>query len=192
MTARARALTVLAAFAVVVAVVVAGVIVAADSHSATPPTTTVPPATAAATSAAAAATTTIVEPSAVTGTGPSSFVTQPAPGPVQVLVTHLACVGYAGEGWRVTYRISNQGRTRTGAVIAQVDADGPVQVLAPTLTLRPGEHLDATQTVVGSGDAVQVTWANPTRPVRSFPLETPTCPTDPADLRQAHQAPTST
>lgn len=137
-----------------------------------------------------ASTTTIVQPSAVTGRGPESFTTLRAPGPVQVTVTHLACVRYAGDGWRISYRIANQDTERTGAVLAQVD-DAEAVVLASSLTLRAGQSMEATQTVIGAGEAVVVTWANSSRPVASFPLELPFCPVDPADERAARQATTT-
>ena len=144
-----------------------------------------------ATTTPAASTTTIVQAPAVTGPGPESFTTLAVKGPVQVLVVHLSCVRYAGDGWQVTWRISNQERQRTGAVLAQVDDAEPV-TLAANLTLRAGQTTEATQTVTGQGESVVVTWANASRPVQSFPLELPGCPVDPADERAARQATTTT
>jgi ABC-type transport system substrate-binding protein len=136
------------------------------------PTTPLP----ASSSTVAASTTTIAQASAVTGTGgPDSFTTLRPPGDVQVLVTRVACAGGPGDGWRVTYRISNQGEPRVGAVLAKVDEDGAEAVLVPALSLRAGQSFEATQVIKAAGDSVRVTWANADRPVRSFPMEAPTC-----------------
>jgi hypothetical protein len=145
------------------------------------------------TTAVELATTTVVVPTAATGPGPNTFVTRPAPGPVQVLVVRMACVGYAGDGWKVTWRITNQGRPRTGAVVAHIDVGGPALPLVPSLTLPAGgDSGEQTQVVVGGGESIMVTWTLPDRPVQSFPLSLPSCPTDPADLADARKATTTT
>jgi hypothetical protein len=140
----------------------------------TPTTTSTLPAPS---STVAASTTTIAQPSAVTGRGPDSFTTQTVSGPVQVLVVRVACAGGPGDGWKVTWRIINQGETRVGAVLAKVDEDGAEAVFVPVLSLQAGQSFEATQVIKASGDSVRVTWANADRPVRSFPVETPTCRT---------------
>jgi hypothetical protein len=160
------------------------------AQPAPPPTSTT---AAAATSGPVISTTTIVQPSAVTGPGPESFTTLRAPGPVQVLVTRAVCVDKAGDGWKVTWRITNQDRTRSGAVLAQIDESGDQQPLVPVLTLRAGgDSREQTQDVKGAGDTVMVTWANTDRPVRSFPFALPFCPVDPADEAAARRSTSTT
>jgi hypothetical protein len=135
------------------------------------PTTTLPTPS----STVAASTTTIAQPSAVTGTGPESFTTRTVAGPVQVLVVRVVCAGGPGDGWNVTWRITNADRPRVGAVLARVDEDGAEAVFVPALSLRAGQSFEATQVIKAAGDSVRVTWANADRPVRSFPMEAPTC-----------------
>jgi hypothetical protein len=126
-------------------------------------------------STVAASTTTIAQPSAVTGAGPESFTTRTVPGEVQVIIVRVVCAGGPGDGWRVTWRITNQGKGRVGAVLAKVDEDGVEAVFVPALSLRAGQRVEATQVIKASGDSVRVTWANASRPVASFPMATPTC-----------------
>jgi uncharacterized lipoprotein YbaY len=127
-------------------------------------------------STVAASTTTIAQASAVTGTGgPESFTTLRAEGPVQVLIVRVVCAGGPGDGWRITWRITNADKARVGAVLAKVDEDGAEAVFVPALSLRAGQSFEATQVIKAAGDSVRVTWANADRPVRSFPMETPTC-----------------
>jgi hypothetical protein len=143
----------------------------------------------------AASTTTLVEPSVVTGNGPSAFTTLTVPGPVQVLVVKAECPpgGYAGDGWLVTWKVTNQGQDREGALLVQVDQTGPEVVLVPNLQLRAGQEASQRQaTGPAAGDSVRVTWANTDQPVRSGVLEVPLCPTDPKDLADARKATTTT
>jgi hypothetical protein len=191
-----RTRTLVAILAVVAAVTVALLVVLPDGGAQpgqpAPPTTSTA-AAAVATSGPVVSTTTIVQPSAVTGPGPESFTTLRAPGPVQVLVTRAECVDKAGDGWKVTWRITNQDRTRSGAVLAQIDESGDQQPLAPVLTLRAGgDSRTQTQVVKGAGDTVMVTWANTDRPVRSFPFALPFCPVDPADEAAARRSTSTT
>ena len=137
-------------------------------------------------------TTGIVQPSAVTGQGPEAFTTLPAPGPVQVLVTKAECVKYVGDGWWITWKVTNQGQAREGALMARIDNTGPEVAFVPNLQLAAGGQATSRQVLVGGGDSVVVTWANSDRPVQSFPFEVPHCPQDPADLADARRATTST
>ena len=126
-----------------------------------------------------------------TGRGPSAFTTTTAPGPIQVIVEAAACVRFVGDGWRVRYRILNRGPAATGPVVGQIDDDQPT-VLEETLRLGRGETHEATAVVVGGGDAIIVTWVTtPDAGTSSFPIETPGCPTDPADVRDAGQVTTT-
>lgn len=191
MNPRLRAVIVLAGIAVVCVGAVAFAMAATPHiglvHAVQQPTS--PPSTA----AGSVSTTTIVTPTAVTGPGPDSFTTLTVPGPVQVLVRRASCGSHhAGEGWDITYRVHNEGQARTGALFARIDASGEPLYLAPALTLKAGQDLEATAVVKGNGDSVMLTWATADRPVQSFPLELPTCPTDPADIRQAAKQTTTT
>jgi hypothetical protein len=126
-----------------------------------------------------------------TGRGPSAFTTTTAPGPIQVIVEAAACVRFVGDGWRVRYRILNRGPAATGPVVGQIDDDQPT-VLEETLRLGRAETHEATTVVVGGGDAIIVTWVTtPDAGTSSFPIETPGCPTDPADVRDAGQVTTT-
>jgi hypothetical protein len=126
-----------------------------------------------------------------TGRGPSAFTTTTAPGPLQVIVEAAACVRFVGDGWRVRYRILNRGPAATGPVVGQIDDDQPT-VLEETLRLGRAETHEATTVVVGGGDAIIVTWVTtPDAGTSSFPIETPGCPTDPADVRDAGQVTTT-
>lgn len=126
-----------------------------------------------------------------TGRGPSAFTTTTAPGPIQVIVEAAACVRFVGDGWRVRYRILNRGPAATGPVVGRIDDDQPT-VLEETLRLGRAETHEATAVVVGGGDAIIVTWVTtPDAGTSSFPIETPGCPTDPADVRDAGQVTTT-
>ncbi len=126
-----------------------------------------------------------------TGRGPSAFTTTTAPGPIQVIVEAAACVRFVGDGWRVRYRILNRGPAATGPVVGRID-DGQPTVLEETLRLGRAETHEATAVVVGGGDAIIVTWVTtPDAGTSSFPIETPGCPTDPADVRDAGQVTTT-
>jgi hypothetical protein len=126
-----------------------------------------------------------------TGQGPSAFTTTTAPGPIQVIVEAAACVRFVGDGWRVRYRILNRGPAATGPVVGRID-DGPPTVLEETLRLGRAATHEATAVVVGGGDAIIVTWVtSPDAGTSSFPVETPGCPTDPADVRDAGQVTTT-
>ena len=126
-----------------------------------------------------------------TGQGPSAFTTTTAPGPIQVIVEAAACVRFVGDGWRVRYRILNRGPAATGPVVGRID-DGQPTVLEEALRLGRAETHEATAVVVGGGDAIVVTWVTiPDGGTSSFPIETPGCPTDPADVRDAGQVTTT-
>jgi hypothetical protein len=126
-----------------------------------------------------------------TGRGPSAFTTTTAPGPIQVIVEGAACVRFVGDGWRVRYRIHNRGPAATGPVVGQVD-DGDPTVVNEALRVERGATHQATAVVLGGGDAIIVTWVTtPTGGPSSFPIETPNCPTDPADVREAEQVTTT-
>jgi hypothetical protein len=125
-----------------------------------------------------------------TGQGPSAFTTTTAPGPIQVIVEGAACVRFIGDGWRVRYRIVNRGPAATGPGVGRID-DGEPTVLEKSLRLGRGETHEATGIVQG-GDAIIVTWVTtPEGGTSSFPIETPGCPTDPADVREAGQVTTT-
>jgi hypothetical protein len=139
---------------------------------------------------AAATTTTVSATPVPTGQGPSAFTSTTAAGPVQMIVEGARCVRYVGDGWQVRYRVSNTGPTDTGTVVGQID-DSPPVILEPARQLAQGETFAEEAFLPGGGDAVVVTWVGQVARVASFPIETPTCPTDPADLRQAEQATTT-
>jgi hypothetical protein len=127
-----------------------------------------------------------------TGRGPSAFTTITSPGPVVPLVHRVTCVGYVGDGYQVTYSITNHGPAVVGTLAGKVDDSDPT-ILAPALPLARGARLEATATVRGSGDSVVITYAIGATGggASSFPVETPGCPTDPADERAAEQATTT-
>ena len=76
-------------------------------------------------------------------------------------------------------------------MVGQIDDDQPT-VLEETLRLGRAETHEATAVVVGGGDAIIVTWVTtPDAGTSSFPIETPGCPTDPADVRDAGQVTTT-
>jgi hypothetical protein len=150
---------------------------------ATQPTIPPPP-----TVTALAATSSTVMATGKTTRDPNTFTTGTAPGPVQVRVLgESSCQGLAGQGWRVHYQVTNDGRRRTGPVLAQVDLQPLVQ-LKPTLTLGRGGRHEETVLLVGSGELVTVTWQG----VTSFPMEVEACQTNPADELGARQVTTTT
>jgi hypothetical protein len=181
---------------IVAALVLAGLLSAgiALAKSATPPTgqvvslgvqPTIPPPP---TVTAIPATSSTLQAPGATTRDPDTFTTSPIPGPIQVRVPgESPCVGLAGEGYRVTWRISNAGPTVSGPVTAQLDLQPPIQV-QPTLTLGRGQTREATAMVPGSGELVTVSWAGRT----SFPMEVENCRTNPADERAARQLTTTT
>jgi hypothetical protein len=126
-----------------------------------------------------------------TGRGPSAFTTTTGAGPNQVIVEDAECVRFVGDGWRVRYRIHNRGPAATGPVVGQVD-DGDPTVLNQALRLERGATHQATAVILGGGLAIVVTWViTPPGGSSSFPIETPDCPTDPADVREAEQVTTT-
>ncbi len=139
---------------------------------------------------AAVTTTTLPATPVPTGQGPSAFTTTTAAGPIQVIVEGASCVGFVGDGWRVRYQVSNTGPTDTGSVVGQVD-DSPPVVLEPAHQLAQGDRFAEEALLEGGGDAIVVTWVGQVARVASFPIETPGCPTDPADERAAEQATTT-
>jgi hypothetical protein len=153
------------------------------SPGVTQPTIPPPP-----TVTALAATSSTVMATGKTTRDPNTFTTGTAPGPIQVrVIGESSCQGFAGQGWRVHYQVTNDGPGRTGPVLAQVDLQPPVQ-LKPTLTLGPGGRHEETVLLVGSGELVTVTWQG----VTSFPMEVQACPTNPADEQAARQVTTTT
>ena len=83
---------------------------------------------------------------------------QDRPRPIQVQVlAEPECVGYAGEGWHVRHRITNDGPLRSGPVGAAIDNAVP-QVINPNLTLRRGGRLEDVAVVLGGGDGLVVSW----------------------------------
>lgn len=151
--------------------------------------------TAAPSAGAAPSTTGIVQPSQITrpGGGPEAFTTLTAPGPVQVLVTAADCVGYVGDGWWISWKVTNQGAAREGALLAQVDNSGPQVVFVPNLQLPADSQASQRQaTGPAAGDSVTLTWANADQPVKSAVFEVPHCPQDPKDLADARRATTTT
>ena len=190
MTARTRALLILVLLTAS-AVAVIGIVVTATGagvQPATPPTAPAPP-TAPTTLVAPTTSTTVGEP-VPTGRGPSAFTTTTAPGRIQVIVEGAHCAGYVGDGWRVRYRVSNAGPAQSGSVVGQVD-DSPPVILEPARQLPQRGRFAEEALLVGGGDAIVVTWVGQARTVASFPIETPDCPTDPADEREAEQATTT-
>ena len=156
----------------------------------TPTSTTVVAAPTTSPAQAAVTTTTVSAQPVPTGRGPSAFTSTTAAGPIQVVVEGARCVRYVGDGWQVRYRVSNAGPTDTGSVVGQVD-DGPPAVLEAARRLARGESFAEEAFLPGSGDAIVVTWVGQVGRVASFPIETPGCPTDPADERAAEQATTT-
>jgi hypothetical protein len=153
------------------------------SPGVTQPTIPPPP-----TVTALAATSSTVMATGKTTRDPNTFTTGTAPGPIQVRVRGEApCQGFAGQGWRVRYQVTNDGPRRTGPVLAQVDLQPPVQ-LKPTLTVGRGGRHEETVLLVGSGELITVTWQG----VTSFPMEVEACPPNPADERAAGQVTTTT
>jgi hypothetical protein len=153
------------------------------SPGATQPTIPPPP-----TVTALAATSSTVMATGRTTRDPETFTTGTVAGPIQGRVIGEApCQGFAGQGWRVRYQVTNDGPRRTGPVLAQVDLQPPVQ-LRPTLSLGRGGRHEETLLLVGSGELVTVTWQG----VTSFPMEVEACPTDPADELGARQLTTTT
>ena len=138
----------------------------------------------------AVTTTTVPAQPVPTGRGPSAFTTTSASGPIQVLVEGARCVGFVGDGWQVRYRVTNNGPADTGSVVGQVD-DSPPVILEPAHALAQGDSFAEEAFLPGGGDAIVVTWVGQIGRVASFPIETPDCPTDPADERAAEQASTT-
>lgn len=153
------------------------------SPGVTQPTIPPPP-----TVTALAATSSTVMATGKTTRDPNTFTTGTVAGPIQVrVIGEASCQGFAGQGWRVRYQVTNDGPGRTGPVLAQVDLQPPVQLKA-TLTLGRGGRHEETVLLVGSGELVTVTWQG----VTSFPMEVQACPTNPADERAARQVTTTT
>jgi hypothetical protein len=153
------------------------------SPGATQPTIPPPP-----TATALAATSSTVMATGKTTRDPETFTTGTVAGPIQVRVLgESSCQGFAGQGWRVRYQVTNEGPRRTGPVLAQVDLQPPIQ-LKPTLTLGPGGRHEETVLLVGSGELVTISWQG----VTSFPMEVEACRTNPADERAAGQVTTTT
>src|SRR5215211_7295458 len=119
-----------------------------------------------------------------------AVTTTTTPGPIQVIVEGARCVKYVGDGWQVRYRVTNNGPADTGSVVGQVD-DSPPVVLEPARALAQGDSFAEEAFLPGGGDAIVVTWVGQVARVASFPIETPDCPTDPADERAAQQATTT-
>ena len=131
---------------------------------------------------------TTLQPDAIPGNGPGAFTTMTVPGPIRVQVlAEPECVRYVGEGWRVRYRITNDGPRRSGPVGAAIDNAVP-QVINPSLTLRRGGRVENVAVVYGGGDGLVVSWMG----VVSFPMEVEACPTNPADEQAAEQVTTTT
>ena len=139
---------------------------------------------------AAVSTTTLSTTPVPTGRGPSAFTTTRATGSIQVIVEGARCAGFVGDGWQVRYRVTNNGPADTGSVVGQVD-DSPPVVLEPARALAQGDSFAEEAFLPGGGDAIVVTWVGQVARVASFPIETPDCPTDPADERAAEQATTT-
>jgi hypothetical protein len=114
------------------------------------------------------------------GRDPGAFTTTSAPGPVQVRVTGVRCVGYAGDGWWVDWQVANRGRARAGPLLGRVD-DSPPMLLA-RLGVAAGQTKTGRSLLGGAGDGIVLAWATGGPVAPSFPVEAPTCPTDPADL----------
>jgi hypothetical protein len=120
------------------------------------------------------------EPPVSTGRDPGAFTTTTAPGAVQVRVTGVRCVGYAGDGWWVDWQVSNRGTAREGTLLGRVD-DSPPMLLA-RLGVAAGQTETGRSLLRGAGDGIVLAWATGGPVAPSFPVEAPTCPTDPADL----------
>jgi hypothetical protein len=158
--------------------------VASDGPTPTTSTATLPP------TSVAVPTSTTTPGVVPTGSGPEAFTTTSAPGPLQVLVTSVACVRYAGDGYAVGWRLENHsGRPVAGSLVGQLDKDGQVTLLAPSIRVGAGETFtpERPMTVAGgAADSVSLIWTVPGYPqVRSFPTGAASCPTDPADKRLA-------
>jgi hypothetical protein len=180
----------------VLAVALAAVLLFADlgggrDESAQPAPPTTQPALTTTSLPALTTTSTTISGVVSTGQGPSAFTTTTAPGPVQVIVEGAACVGFVGDGWRVRYRIVNRGPAATGPVVGRID-DGEPTVLEESRRLARGDTHEATGIIQGGGDAIIVAWVTtPEGGTSSFPIETPGCPVDPADVREAGQVTTT-
>jgi hypothetical protein len=178
------ALLVLAVAAVISAAVVAGATSGGGRPAAVVQPTNPPPTL----STLPPPTQTTLQPDAIPGNGPGAFTTMTVPGPIQVQVlAKPECVGYVGEGWRVRYRITNDGPRRSGPVGAAIDNAAP-QVINPNVTLRRGGRLEDVAVVLGGGDGLVVSWLG----VFSFPIEVEACRTNPADEQAAEQITTTT
>jgi hypothetical protein len=178
------ALLVLAVAAVISAAVVAGATSGGGRPAAVVQPTNPPPTL----STLPPPTQTTLQPDAIPGNGPGAFTTMTVPGPIQVQVlAKPECVGYVGEGWRVRYRITNDGPRRSGPVGAGIDNAAP-QVINPNVTLRRGGRLEDVAVVLGGGDGLVVSWLG----VFSFPIEVEACRTNPADEQAAEQITTTT
>jgi hypothetical protein len=179
------AVLVLAVAAVILAAVVAGATGGGGRPAAVVVQPTNPPPTL---STLPPPTQTTLQPDAIPGNGPGAFTTRTVPGPIQVQVlAEPECVGYVGEGWRVRYRITNDGPRRSAPVGAAVDNAVP-QVINPNLILRRGGRVEDVAVVYGGGDGLVVSWMG----VVSFPVEVEACPTNPADEQAAEQVTTTT
>jgi hypothetical protein len=178
------ALLVLAVAAVISAAVVAGATSGGGRPAAVVQPTNPPPTL----STLPPPTQTTLQPDAIPGNGPGAFTTMTVPGPIQVQVlAKPECVGYVGEGWRVRYRITNDGPRRSGPVGGGSDNTAP-QVINPNVTLRRGGRLEDVAVVLGGGDGLVVSWLG----VFSFPIEVEACRTNPADEQAAEQITTTT
>lgn len=152
------------------------VVTVAATDTSTPPT--VPP---------TIAPTSTTGPTAVTGQGPSAFTTLRAPGPIQVRAATPACIDAVGDGYTIAYTISNSGPAVTGMIAAAVD-DNP-GIVQRTLALPAGAAVSGTARIPNQGgDGIVVSFLpDDQATVSSFPIETPGCRTDPADIREAER-----
>ena len=189
MSPRAQALAVVTAMVVLTAGMVAW------AMSATPPTGQVQSATTtpAPPTTAAPPTTEAPDCTATTnGRDPEAF--QPrCRGPIVVEVTTARCLGDVGDGYHLAYRITNSGPAVTAYVQARVD-DKLAIITEPSLELkRGGSFTDAADYhgVAGDGLTVSLVSADGTT-VDSFAAELPHCRQDPADIRKAREATTTT
>jgi hypothetical protein len=187
-SARVRALAMIGAVGLVAAAMVGAVMLAAPSDGQPAPATT-----------AAAAPTTVVPPvsdppdctATTDGRDPEAFTAR-CQGPVVVTITSAACLGDVGDGYRLSYRIGNRGPGVGGFVSAQVD-DRPAIITEPSLTLDRGASFTDTADYVGvSGDGLTVSLVTSAATISSFPVELPHCRQDPADIRKAQQATSTT
>ena len=72
-------------------------------------------------------------------------------------------------------------------MVGRID-DGEPTVLEESRRLGRGDTHEATGIIRGGGDAIIVAWVTtPEGGTSSFPVETPGCPVDPADVREAGQ-----